>query len=50
MSRSALAPRLATREAGHVYTETLVAVSGLFPLAVMLALLFAAVWLRYAQA
>jgi hypothetical protein len=27
------------------YTQTLVAVGGLFPLAVMLALLFAAVWL-----
>jgi len=49
MSRSALAPRLGTREAGDVYTQTLVAVGGLFPLAVMLALLFAAVWLRDAR-
>ena len=30
-------------------TEALVAVGGLFPLAVMLTLLFAAVWLRDAQ-
>jgi hypothetical protein len=49
MSRSALAPRRGTREAGRVYTETLVAVGGLLPLAVMLALLFAAVWLRDAR-
>jgi hypothetical protein len=29
-----------------VFTQTLVVVSGLFPLAVMLALLFAAVWMH----